>query len=111
MDRSDAELLRDSATDPDAFAIFYRRHLPAVVAYFKAHVRDRELAADLSAETFAAALLGARRYKPDAAPATAWLFAIARHKLLDSLRRGKVEDSARKKLKMQPVELVDADLE
>jgi RNA polymerase sigma factor (sigma-70 family) len=109
--RSDAELLRDTTTDPDAFAIFYRRHLPAVVAFFRARVRDRELAADLSAETFAAALLAAPRYRPDVAPSGAWLYAIARHKLLDSLRRGKVEDGARKKLKMQPVVLHDDDLD
>jgi RNA polymerase sigma-70 factor (ECF subfamily) len=108
--RSDAELLGATATDADAFAIFYRRHLPAVVAYFRARLRDRELAADLSAETFAAALLASRRYRPDVAPAGAWLYAIARHKLLDSLRRGRVEDNARKKLGMAPVELHDDDL-
>jgi RNA polymerase sigma-70 factor (ECF subfamily) len=109
--RSDAELLGATAADPDAFATFYRRHLPAVVAYFRTRVRDRELAADLSAETFAAALLASGRYKPDVAPAGAWLYAIARHKLLDSLRRGRVEDDARRKLGMAPVELHDADLE
>jgi RNA polymerase sigma factor (sigma-70 family) len=108
--RSDERLLADTRSDPAAFAVFYRRHLDAVVRFHRARVREPELAADLAAETFAAALLASRRYRPDAAPPRAWLFAIARHKLIDSIRRGQVEDRARRKLGMQPVELSDGDL-
>jgi RNA polymerase sigma-70 factor (ECF subfamily) len=109
--RSDEQLLADARRDPSAFATFYRRHLEAVVRFFRARVREPELAADLCAETFAAALLASRRYRPDLAPPRAWLYAIARHKLLDSLRHGQVEDRARRKLGMQPVELNDDDLD
>jgi RNA polymerase sigma-70 factor (ECF subfamily) len=38
---------------------------------------DEELAADLSAECFAAALLASERFRPGGAPAIAWLFGIA----------------------------------
>jgi RNA polymerase sigma factor (sigma-70 family) len=108
--RSDEQLLADTRQDPTAFAFFYRRHLDAVVRFHHARVREPELAADLAAETFAAALLASRRYRPDLAPPSSWLYAIARHKLLDSLRRGRVEDGARRKLGMRPVELTDDDL-
>jgi RNA polymerase sigma-70 factor (ECF subfamily) len=108
--RSDEQLLGEARREPAAFAVFYRRHLDAVVRFHRARVRDPELAADLAAETFAAALLSSRRYRPELAPPRAWLYAIARHKLLDSLRHGKVEDRARRKLGMRPVELTDDDL-
>ena len=108
--RSDEELLVATRRDPNAFAVFYRRHLDAVVRFFRSRVYEPELAADLAAETFAAALLASRRYKPGVAPPRAWLYAIARHKLLDSLRHGRVEDDARRRLGMRPVELTDDDL-
>jgi RNA polymerase sigma-70 factor (ECF subfamily) len=107
--RSDEQLLLATRDDPDAFAIFYRRRLEAVVGFFRTRVRAPELVADLTAETFAAALIASRRYRPDA-PAGAWLFAIARHKLTDSLRHGQVDDRARRKLGMAPEALTDVDL-
>lgn len=51
------------------------------------------------------------RYRPGQAPAQAWLFAIAQHKLANSRRRGRVEDRARRRLGMAPVALEDEDLE
>ena len=51
---SDDDLLRWTPGDPDAFGAFYRRHEDAVLRYMVARVRDGELAADLTAETFAA---------------------------------------------------------
>jgi RNA polymerase sigma-70 factor (ECF subfamily) len=70
---------------------------------------DAELAADLAAETFAAALLAARRFKPDRGDGVSWLYGIARHRLLRSLEHGRVEDRARRRLAMPPLE-VDDDL-
>jgi RNA polymerase sigma factor (sigma-70 family) len=109
--RSDEELLQASITDEDAFAEFYRRHCTAVAGFFLHRTRDAELAADLTAETFAAALQGRRRYDPDKAPAFAWLWGIARHKLARAYDRGRVEDSARRKLHMAPLVLDDEALE
>jgi RNA polymerase sigma factor (sigma-70 family) len=107
---TDEQLLEASPDDADAFAAFYRRHVRAVVAWFRVRVRDAELAADLAAETFAAALIGSRGYDPGLAPGRAWLFAIARNKLVDSFRRGQVEDDARRRLRMRPLEIDDEDL-
>src|ERR671914_366839 len=54
---SDDELL--ASLEPGSFAVFYRRHVEDLVAFFMRRTRDAELAADLTAETFAAALGGA----------------------------------------------------
>ena len=109
--RDDRELLDATARDPSAFGVFYRRNLAAIVAYFMNHTRDPELAADLTAETFAAALEGSRRYRPGPQPAAAWLFAIARRKLIDSYRRGEVEERSRHKLGVRPIQFEDEEVE
>jgi len=108
---SDDRLLAAAATDAGAFAAFYERYERAMLAFFMRQVRDPELAADLTAEVFAAALVACRRYRPGQSPAPAWLFGIARHKLANSRRRGRVEDRARRRLGMAPVALADEDLE
>ncbi len=96
--------------DPEAFVAFYRRNLAAVLGYFMRRTDDPELTADLTAEVFAAALLGAERYRPGERPALAWLYGIAAHKLADSRRRGRVEDEARRRLAMEPLAIDDAEL-
>jgi RNA polymerase sigma-70 factor (ECF subfamily) len=93
--RDDRELLAATAREPAAFGVFYQRNVPLIVAYFADRTQDPELAADLTAETFAAALQASRRYRPGPEPAAAWLFAIARSKLVDSYRRGQVEEPLR----------------
>ena len=99
-------LRRVAAGEDDAFSVFYREHLDAVVAFFKRRVGDRELAFDLTAETFAAVVVSAGTYGGDAPP-VAWLFGIARNKLRESLRRDRVADAARRRLGMEPIALDD----
>jgi RNA polymerase sigma factor (sigma-70 family) len=103
-------LRRVAAGDDDAFSVFYREHLDAVVAFFQRRVRDRELAFDLTAETFAAVVVSAGAYSGDAPP-VAWLFGIARNKLRESLRRDQVAHAARRRLIMEPIVLDDSALE
>ncbi|MEV4419428.1 RNA polymerase sigma factor [Patulibacter sp. NPDC049589] len=104
---TDAALLRG---DADAFAAFYRRHEDAVLRYFLRRVRRADVAADLTAETFAGALAGRRSFDPELGDARGWLFGIARHLLARSLERGRVEDEARRRLAMEPVVVDDAAL-
>jgi RNA polymerase sigma factor (sigma-70 family) len=93
---SDDDLL--VSTEPEAFATFYRRHAHAVQRYFLRRTGDRELAADLTNETFAAALIARRRYQPGGAPATAWLFTIAARRLIDHRRRTAGQERMRETL-------------
>jgi RNA polymerase sigma factor (sigma-70 family) len=95
---SDGELLAASISRADAFAAFYDRYETAVVGYFTRRTGDAEVAADLTAEVFAAALGAAHRYRPEAPTAAGWLFTIARNTLSKSLRRGRVEANARRKV-------------
>ncbi|HWK25520.1 MAG TPA: RNA polymerase sigma factor [Solirubrobacter sp.] len=101
---TDAELLQGDAR---RFAAFYRRHEDAVLRFFLKRTRSAELAADLTAETFARALEGRRRFDAAHGVASAWLFGIARNVLSRSLERGRVEDDVRRRLGMQPLALDD----
>jgi len=107
----EAERLRlIAAGHDDAFSAFYRSHLDAVLAFFWRRVGDRELALDLTAETFATVVVCAGTYAGEGAP-VAWLFGIARNKLRESMRRERVADGARRRLGMEPLALEDADLQ
>jgi RNA polymerase sigma-70 factor (ECF subfamily) len=109
---SDTNLLSAVARcDGRAFAVFYRRHLPAVLAYLVRQTRDPEVAADLAAEVFAAVLLSSRRYRPEGESAGPWVMGIAHKKLLMSLRRGRIESKARRRLRFEPIEFEDNDYE
>ena len=108
----DAELLAAIADrDGAAFSAFYRRHLAEVLAFLRRETGDPELAADLAAEVFAAVLLSAGRFEAKLPTALPWVIGIARHKLLMSWRRGRVEARARQRLGLEPVELDDLALE
>ena len=97
---SDAGLLAQAGTDPDAFAAFYDRYERAVVGYFMRRTRDPELAADLTAEVFAAALAAAQSYQELGKTAAPWLFTIANNILVSSIRKGRVEEAARRQVGM-----------
>src|SRR3954447_22717998 len=109
--RSDEALLAATRREPEAFAVFYRRHVRALIGYFLRRTRDAELAADLTAETFAAALDGCHRFRPERGPAVGWLYGIARRQLSHAQRRGAVEDRARRRLGMAPLTLTDEAIE
>ena len=109
---SDAALLAPGDRAGERFAALYRRHLPVVLGFVLRRVGgDRELAADLTAEVFAAALAARGQFDPARGEARAWLCTIAAHKAIDSARRGRIEDEARRRLGMEPVALLDDDLE
>ena len=110
-ERSDEQLLLAARGDPRAFALFYRRHVRALAAYFWRRARDAELAADLTAETFAAALAGLRGFDARRGPALGWLYGIANRQLANVARRGAVETRARRRMGMTRLALDDEELE
>lgn len=109
--RSDQELLAATGFEPEAYAVFYRRHVRAVLGWTLSRTRRPELAADLTAEVFALALERREHFDPERAPARAWLLSMASSKFVDAARRGSVEDRARRRLGIEPRALTDADLE
>src|SRR5918999_157322 len=73
----------------------YRDHARRLAGYLMRATRDAEVAADLTAETFAAALVSRERSRRELGAPTTWLYAIAANKLRDWRRRGYAEDCAR----------------
>ncbi len=108
---SDGELLEMSLQDPDAFGAFYDRFEEELLAFFMRATGRAELAADLTAEVFAAALSSVGLFRAGLGSARGWLFGIARHELADTWQRGSVEDRARRRLGLEPMSLTDEALE
>jgi len=101
--RTDASLIRAAGTDPTAFSELYPRHVDAVYSWFRK--RLDWAAPDLTAETFARAWLSRGRFRDERdGSALPWLFGIAANVLADTLRRDRIETSARERLGL-PLEL------
>jgi RNA polymerase sigma factor (sigma-70 family) len=111
IDASDEELLARAADEPEAFGVFYDRFERPVLAFLSRATGQADVAADLAAEVFAAALLGASGFRPELGSARGWLFGIARHQLARAWERGRVEDRARRRLGLEPLALRDELLE
>lgn len=107
--QADAELLERADRDPNAIEELYRRHAPAVLALLgRRHAP--EVAADLTAETFCAVLIEARRYSSDRGAAVAWIFGIAMNKSADYWRSQAIDRRAMNRLKIEPPDYGTDDL-
>ena len=93
-------LLIASRSDGESFAAFYRLLERPVLGFFMKATGRPELAADLTAETFARALESVDGYDQAKGRADQWLFGIARNVLGSSARAGRVEAKARERLGM-----------
>ena len=98
-DPTDEDLLLSGRSSD--FARFYDRHVEPLLAYFMRRTGDPEASADLTSETFAAAIVARARFRPGDTPAAAWLYTIAARRLADYRRRGYAEERARRRLGMQ----------
>jgi RNA polymerase sigma factor (sigma-70 family) len=107
----DDELLMATREHPEAFGVFYERHVGAVFSHVRRQGWNAEDALDLTAEVFAAALVSSTRYRPGEAPAQAWLFGIARNKLAKARRSNATEATARRKLGIPRLTFSDEALE
>ncbi|MGH8927501.1 MAG: RNA polymerase sigma factor [Acidimicrobiia bacterium] len=88
VDSTDAALLTAASRgDPDAFAMFFRRHVSPVTLYGVRRCSDPDDVGDLVAETFLVALQASGRYIPETDTALPWLFGIARRILAKQRRR------------------------
>jgi RNA polymerase sigma-70 factor (ECF subfamily) len=104
---SDEDLL--ASHDTQAFGILYDRHARTLLGYFARRTGDPQVAADLTAETFASAIVAQERYQRTSAPALAWLYTIATRRLADYQRRGAVETRMRRTLAMRTPRLSEED--
>jgi RNA polymerase sigma-70 factor (ECF subfamily) len=95
------------AHDPAAFERFYREHVEALERFIARRVSTPELAADLTADVFLAAIDAAAAYQAGRGSERAWLFGIARHRIIDTFRNAARE--ARLCATVSGRELLDGD--
>jgi RNA polymerase sigma factor (sigma-70 family) len=90
---SDEALMdRYARGDAAAFTLLYRRHEMRVWRYLERNVANRETANELMQEVWFAVARDASRYGPTAR-FTTWLFTIAHHRMIDSIRANRPQVS------------------
>jgi len=97
---SDAELIVRSLTEPDLFTAVFDRHSAEILRYVYARL-GRDLAEDVTAETFLAAFRCRAKYDgawPDARP---WLYGIAMRQIS---RHRRVEERRLRVLRSAPAD-------
>jgi RNA polymerase sigma-70 factor (ECF subfamily) len=88
LPESDAILIeRTGRGDRAAFEELYRRFARPVLAMALRQLGDNGRAEDATQETFAAIWRSARSYRPDRGSGSAWLYAVARHAIIDRARQ------------------------
>ncbi len=84
----DANLIeRTGRGDRVAFEELYRRFARPVLGMAMRQLGDNGRAEDATQETFAAVWRSARSYRSDRGSASAWLYAVARHAIIDRARQ------------------------
>jgi RNA polymerase sigma-70 factor, ECF subfamily len=105
--RSDASLLSDDRDPAGAFSELYSRHVGTVHAWFRR--RLEWAASDLTAETLTRAWLSRERFRDDRdGSALPWLLGIGANVLADTVRRNRIEASARARMGL-PLDLATED--
>jgi len=85
---TDRDLIRRIAErDQEAFRELFERFGGPVLSYVRMLARDREAAEDVAQEVFLTVWRKAPSYRPDRGEVSAWLYTIARNKLVDLWRR------------------------
>src|SRR5215510_9400477 len=85
---SDSRLIeRVGRGDHEAFEQLYKRFARPVFAMALRQLGDSGRAEDATQETFAAVWRSAKSYKAERGTASAWLYAVARHAIIDRARQ------------------------
>jgi len=93
---SDQRLVdRASGGDREAFGELYDRHVMPLYRHVYCMVNDRQLAEDLTAQTFLQALQAIARYEERGLPFRAWLLRIARNLATNHWRGQRNHNSSR----------------
>lgn len=97
---------------PDDYTRLYRRHAQPLLLHFQRRVHDAELAAELLADTFEAAISAGDSFRGESTrELSGWLWTIARNTLADHFRREEGERArARRMGRVRPA-LTDREIE
>jgi RNA polymerase sigma factor (sigma-70 family) len=99
MTPTDADLIHAARSAAAPFRELYERYAARIHRYHLRRTSDADAAHDLTAETFARAWVGRTRFRDVAGGSGGpWLYGIARNVLLESVRRGRLETAACRRL-------------
>lgn len=88
----DSQLIANIRQDAKAFDALYHRYLPRLYRYCLQRVNDTQQAEDISAQVFFEVLTGLMNGKyHETGGFAAWLFTIARRRLIDHYRKPNLE--------------------
>jgi len=107
--RSDAQLLADGDQPEETFAVFYQRHVDALIRFAARRGLGPEAAADVVADAMVAALRGRYAYRPEREHARLWLLTIVDRRIIDRLRRRDAEDRRDSHLRNEALVLTESD--
>jgi RNA polymerase sigma-70 factor (ECF subfamily) len=82
----DMELVREAASDPEAFGELYERHVRRIYNYIYYRTGNHHDAEDLTARVFQRAMRHVGSYEDQGVPFSAWLYRIA-HNLMANWHR------------------------
>jgi RNA polymerase sigma-70 factor (ECF subfamily) len=83
---NELQLVREAATDADAFGQIYERHVRKIYNYIYYRTSNHHEAEDLTARVFQRALKHVANFKDQGVPFSAWLYRIA-HNLVANWHR------------------------
>lgn len=88
QNNSDKELIKAARKDPTQFALIFEKYGENIYRYLFSHTQHLQEAEDITAQTFLVAMESIQQYRGDG-HFSAWLFGIARNKLMDHFRQSK----------------------
>jgi RNA polymerase sigma-70 factor (ECF subfamily) len=86
----------DTVSLAEEFGRLYEIFLPKIYQYTRYRVADREAAEDLTSDIFNKALDGFKKFNPEKAAFSTWIFSIARNTIIDYYREHAKETKIRK---------------
>lgn len=86
VDRPDLIALAQRG-DTDAIGALYDEHYAALFRYLFSRLGERQIAEDLTGDVFMRMLTALPHYQPSQTPFRAWLYRIARNRLVDHYRQ------------------------
>lgn len=86
-DQDDQTLITQARRDPQAFGLLYERYVDRIYAFLYRRTCDPDLTEDLTAATFEAAFTNLNKFRWQKNGFGAWLYRIARNKLVQHYRR------------------------
>jgi len=87
--KSEDEAIRRAGADPEAFTPLYEEYFERVFLFVSRRIGDRDLAADVTQQTFLNALANIHRYEFRGLPFSSWLLTIALNQCKDVFRKSK----------------------